>query len=149
MNLSGQSVKRCIDFFKLPSEQVIVVCDDVALPFSKLRLKDRGSSGGHNGLKNIEMYLGSDHYIRLKIGIGRQDTMDLADYVLNQFDPEELKSLPEVIEQAKRILLVWLKEGYVKAVEQLGMLRTTSLPPLDKKPLEDKKNIMKDDLENI
>lgn len=145
MNLSGESLKRCMDFFKIPPDRLIVVCDDVALPFSKLRLRDQGSPGGHNGLKNIEMYLGSYQYSRLKVGIGRKEEMDLADYVLAQFDPEELKCLPEVIENAKNTLLVWLKEGYSKAVEYLGVLYRTSLQTPTKAPVEDKKKNIKDD----
>ena len=145
MNLSGQSLKRCMDFFKITLDRLIVVCDDIDLPFGKLRLREKGSAGGHNGLKNIEMYLGSHHYNRLKVGVGRKEGMDLAEYVLGPFDPEELKTLPKVIEDAKNALLVWLKNGYPKAQESLGALHKASLKTQEKVPLEDEKKNIKDD----
>lgn len=144
MNLSGQSLKRCVDFFKITSDRLIVVCDDVSIPFGKLRLREKGSPGGHNGLKNIEMYLGSHHYNRLRVGVGRKEEIDLAEYVLGPFDPEELKTLPKVIENAKNALLVWLESGYLKAVESLGVLHKASLKA-QKALMEDEKKNIKDD----
>lgn len=145
MNLSGQSVKRCIDFFKITFDRLIVVCDDIALPFGKLRLRERGSAGGHNGLKNIEMYLGSHYYNRLKVGVGRKEGVDLADYVLGQFDPEELNNLPKVVENAKNALLVWLKEGYSKTVESIVALDKVAAKTQIVAPKEDEKKNIKDD----
>lgn len=138
MNLSGQALKRCMDFFKIPPSHIIVVCDDVALPFGKLRLRDRGSSGGHNGLNHIEMTLGSQLYTRLRVGVGRREDMELAEFVLGRFDIEEFNHLPEVIQQAQHTLLVWIKEGYSKAVEYVVSVA--------KKMMEDEKKIIKDEI---
>jgi peptidyl-tRNA hydrolase, PTH1 family len=140
MNLSGQALRRCMDFFKIPFTHVIVVCDDVALPFGKLRLRDRGSSGGHNGLKSIEETLGSQEYDRLKIGVGREEDMNLADFVLGQFKAEEFEQLPGIIEHAKGVILAWAQEGYSKAVERI-------VPPR-KKIAEGEKTIIKDENKN-
>lgn len=134
MNLSGESLRRCRDFFKLPLTHLMVVCDDVALPFGKLRLRDRGSCGGHNGLKSVEMALGSQQYSRLKIGVGRKEDISLSDFVLGPFDPEEFKQLPEIVEQAKSTVLVWAEEGYAKAVAHL-------VPPRHRTMQEEKKTI--------
>lgn len=119
MNLSGQALRKCRDFFKLPINGCMVVCDDVDLPFGKIRLRDRGSSGGHNGLKSIEETLGTQEYNRLKVGVGRDQEMELAEFVLGQFDVEELSKLPEVIQQAKGALLAWIRGGYSEAVKYL------------------------------
>jgi len=119
MNLSGQALRKCIDFFKLPLPQCMVVCDDVALPFGKLRLRDLGSSGGHNGLKSIEEAIGSQHYNRLRVGVGRDEEIELAEFVLGQFTPQEYDLLAGVIQQAKEVLLAWIQGGYTKAVASL------------------------------
>ena len=71
MNESGQAVRAVLDFYKLPAEQTIVVCDDIALNFGAMRLRTEGSAGGHNGLKSVEAHLGTIRYMRLRMGIGR------------------------------------------------------------------------------
>lgn len=83
MNLSGMAVRRYLDFFKLAHDRLVVVTDDIALSFGRLRVKTMGSAGGHNGLKSVEAYLGTSRYIRLKMGIGHPGEKVLSDYVLD------------------------------------------------------------------
>ncbi len=110
MNESGLSVRKGIDFYKIPLDHLIVVADDVDLPLGTLRLRERGSSGGHKGLKSIEAHLGTQEYARLKVGVGGRENGDLADYVLGKFTSEEQSALPEVIDRALEALELWLTE---------------------------------------
>ncbi|MEI8301155.1 MAG: aminoacyl-tRNA hydrolase, partial [Chlamydiota bacterium] len=107
MNLSGQALRRCLDFFKIETKHVLVVCDDVAIPFGKLRIKEKGSSGGHNGLKSVESHLGTQDYSRLRVGIGREENLDLAEFVLGQFNTQEMEYLPGVLLEASEVALIW------------------------------------------
>lgn len=106
MNLSGKAVAHYLSSLKLPAEQMLVITDDLALPFGKLRMRAKGSAGGHNGLKHIEETLGSNQYPRLRFGVsdnfpkGRQ-----VDYVLSPFSSEEQEQLPALIEQAADMCL--------------------------------------------
>ena len=87
MNLSGQAVQEAMKFYKLPPERLIVLSDDVSLPVGKMRIRTKGSAGGHNGLKDIILKLGSDSFPRIKFGVGEKPNpeYDLADWVLGQF----------------------------------------------------------------
>ncbi|HCI48925.1 MAG: aminoacyl-tRNA hydrolase [Alphaproteobacteria bacterium RIFCSPLOWO2_01_FULL_45_8] len=94
MNVSGQSVAALAQFFKIPPEEILVIHDDLDIEFGKIRVKQGGSSGGHNGIKNIEQMLGSPNFWRLRIGIGRPlHAEDVSNYVLNDFDKRELEDL--------------------------------------------------------
>lgn len=101
MNLSGKAVNHWMKELKIPIENVLIVVDDIALPFGTLRLKPKGSAAGHNGLKHIEATLGSTEYARLRFGVsdnfpkGRQ-----VDYVLDGFDKDELPELPALIDRS-------------------------------------------------
>lgn len=111
MNLSGTAIKRYLNFFKLPISDSVIVTDDIALSFGKLRLKTTGSAGGHNGLKSIEAHLGTSHYIRLRMGIGHPGGKQLADYVLDRFSPDELNHLTTFVDRGVEVLLRLLKES--------------------------------------
>lgn len=111
MNDSGLSVRKCMNYYKVPIEKTLIVTDDVALPFSQLRLRVKGSCGGHNGLRSIEAHLGTPEYPRLRIGVGEQKQGDLADYVLGKFSAEEQRALPEVVENAVQAIELWLSFG--------------------------------------
>ena len=89
MNLSGEVVKKYIDFFKIDVENILIISDDLDLPVGVYRLKQTGSSGGHNGLKNIEACVGTKDYKRLKIGISKDNSIDTKDYVLGKFTKED------------------------------------------------------------
>lgn len=112
MNLSGQAVMRYMHYFKIPFDRLVVITDDVALAFGKLRLRGIGSAGGHNGLKSIESSLGTSHYKRLRMGIGHPGERVLADYVLEMFDPIERQCLPVFIDSGVEILQRLLKENF-------------------------------------
>lgn len=91
MNLSGNSVKKALDFYKLPTSSLIVIYDDIALPCASLRIRKNGSAGGHNGIKSIIADIGED-FCRLRIGVG-EPTNDLSDYVLSDFSKGQLESI--------------------------------------------------------
>ena len=97
MNLSGESVGEAARFYKIPPERVLVISDDIALPTGKLRIRGSGSAGGHNGLKSIIAHLGSQDFLRLRIGVGEKPhpEYDLADWVLGKFSPADNKVIDE------------------------------------------------------
>src|SRR6478672_12775830 len=95
MNLSGRAVRAVLDFYKLPLEQVLIVCDDFNLPLGKLRIRGKGSHGGQNGLRNIQEQLGTDGYTRLRIGVGQPGPGDAVDHVLSKFKPGERKAVED------------------------------------------------------
>lgn len=109
MNESGLAVRRCLDYFKIPFKHCLIVVDDADLPFGELRLREKGSSGGHNGLKSVAAHLASEEYARLRIGVGKSENEELADYVLARFTAEEEQELPKVVESALEKIDAWLK----------------------------------------
>ncbi len=101
MNLSGRAVSYWLQAEKIAPENLLVVCDDLALPFNTLRMRKRGSSGGHNGLENISQVLGNSDYARLRVGIGSEFSRGAQiDYVLGRFEDEHLKQMPELLKRA-------------------------------------------------
>ena len=100
MNLSGRAVRAMLDFYKLPPDDVLVVCDDFNLPLGKLRVRAKGSHGGQNGLRNIQEQLGTDAYPRLRIGVGQPDPGEAVDFVLGRFKPGEKAAVEEAVEDA-------------------------------------------------
>lgn len=100
MNNSGDAIKQAADFYKIAPENIIVIYDDISLPTGTLRIRKKGSAGGHNGIKSIIAQLGSDNFPRLKIGIGKNEDLDLKDFVLGCFSKEELRILRETMERA-------------------------------------------------
>ncbi|MDB5132214.1 MAG: aminoacyl-tRNA hydrolase [Mucilaginibacter sp.] len=101
MNLSGKAVSHWMNELKVPIENVLIVVDDIALPFGTLRLKPKGSAAGHNGLKDIEARLGHNDYARLRFGVGDNFPKGRqVDYVLSGFDDDELPALPELIDRS-------------------------------------------------
>lgn len=107
MNLSGEAVFAAAGFYKIPPERIFVICDDIALPSNKLRIRRQGSDGGHRGLRSIIMLLNSDRFPRLKIGVSDRENpnMDLKDWVVGDFSDSELESLekryPDICEIAE------------------------------------------------
>jgi len=111
MNGSGKAVSACLRYFKIGASRLIVVVDDVALPLGTTRLRESGSSGGHNGLRSVEEYLRTQEYFRFRVGIGNDKGQPLADYVLGKFTAEERRALPEILEKGASALEDWLKEN--------------------------------------
>jgi peptidyl-tRNA hydrolase, PTH1 family len=119
MNDSGESVGPAAGFYKLPAEQVLVVCDDINLPFGRLRFRRSGSDGGHNGLKSIIFALNSLDFPRLRVGIGRSGP-DAIDHVIGAFSPDEEAALPEIIERATDGVETFLREGTAAAIASVN-----------------------------
>jgi len=112
MNLSGECVRDIVHYFKIEFDKIIVICDDVNLPFSKLRLRREGSDGGHNGLKSIFDNLQTNKIARLRVGIdARAAGKGLADYVLENFSPEELSKMNEVLDRCSGAVNAFLQKG--------------------------------------
>ena len=102
MNLSGEAVGEAARFYKIPSDHVLVIYDDVSLPLGKLRIRDKGSAGGHNGLKNIIAHLGTDVFPRVKVGVGAPShpDYDMVDWVIGSFSAQEKKIVDEALDRA-------------------------------------------------
>ncbi len=117
MNLSGKAVSYWLNELKVPKENLLVIMDDVALPFGKMRMRSKGSSAGHNGLKNIELILNSQEYPRLSFGIGDGFPKgQQADYVLSNFSKEEFEALPALIQKAVDMVLSFCTTGVEKTM---------------------------------
>lgn len=112
MNLSGEVVKRFVDYFKIDIKDILIISDDLDLVFGKIRLRPDGSSGGHNGLKNIALHLGTDQFKRLKIGISNDKTMNTKDYVLGKFSKEEKEIIDNLKEEVSTILFDYINIDY-------------------------------------
>lgn len=116
MNLSGECVRAVCDFYKIdPEEDLIVICDDISLDVGQLRLRAKGSAGGHNGLKSIIAHIGSG-FNRIKFGVGEKpEKMDLADYVLGHFPREEWELIREGVLDSEGAIKVWLTQDFNSA----------------------------------
>ncbi|RKI71817.1 aminoacyl-tRNA hydrolase [bacterium 1xD42-67] len=113
MNLSGEAVRPAADFYKIPPDHVLVVSDDTALPVGRLRIRTKGSAGGHNGLKSIIQHLGTDQFPRLRVGVGEKPhpDYDMADWVLGKFTGEDKKTITAAVKRAADAIECILAEG--------------------------------------
>ena len=111
MNLSGISVKKCMDYFQMDIKNLLIIVDDVHIPFGQLRLKKESGTGGHNGLESIRQYLHTDAYARLRIGIGGKEKQDLVPHVLGSFSEKEKRDLPDIADKAKEVIFLWMEKG--------------------------------------
>jgi PTH1 family peptidyl-tRNA hydrolase len=125
MNASGQSVSKIVGFYKVEIGNLIVVVDDADLDLGTIRLRQRGSSGGHNGLKSIASVLGGDDYARLKIGIGRHDSGVLHDHVLGRFETGEMNLLERVLDKVIDQVQVAFSDGLEVAMSRFNGRLTT------------------------
>ena len=117
MNLSGESIRAALDYYKLTNEDLIVIYDDISLDVGEIRIRTKGSAGGHNGIKSIISHLGTDVFDRITLGVG--DTpkgYDLADYVLGKFKENEVKNMEEAVINAKKALKLMLQNEEEKAM---------------------------------
>ena len=115
MNLSGESVRAVMDYYKIPVSDVLVVYDDLSLEIGKIRFRPNGSDGGHNGIKSIIKHLGTKDIARLKIGIGPQPNLPSEVFVLQNFSKEELETLKSVLSTAKEGIKSYFNEGIATA----------------------------------
>lgn len=119
MNNSGKAIRYWKDKLNIPFDNILIITDDLALPFGKIRLRSKGSSAGHNGLKSIEQYLGTQSYNRLKIGIGDDFHKGKQDiYVLSNFNSKEEKEIPFIINSASEITLSFVFNGLVNTMNK-------------------------------
>ena len=116
MNLSGKAVMQALRFYKLPMTQLIVVHDELDIPFGSVRLKQNGGHGGHNGLRSIMELLGNGDFIRLRIGIGRPPHEDTVSYVLGNIPPDQMEQLPRILDGGLDMLEMMVSEGIPKAM---------------------------------
>jgi PTH1 family peptidyl-tRNA hydrolase len=116
MNLSGQAVMQALQFYKLPLSHLIVVHDELDIPFGTVRFKQDGGHGGHNGLRSIMEQLGKGDFTRLRIGIGKSLHGDTTNYVLGNIPPTEMEILPRVLDGGLEMLEMMLDEGLPKAM---------------------------------
>lgn len=114
MNESGVPARLVATWYRIPPERILVVYDELDLPFGRLRMRERGSSAGHNGMKSIIAYFGQE-VPRLRIGIGRSDGADAIDRVLGRFTSEERELLPSIVGAAADAVMRWLDEGFAAA----------------------------------
>lgn len=120
MNLSGEAVQRLLHFFKIPPQELIVLHDDLDLPWGKIRIRIGGSPGGHRGILSIHETIGTEAFIRLKIGIGRPPTpgRDPADYVLDALPEEEKETLKAVLRRGAEAVTTLLSRGPQEAMNR-------------------------------
>lgn len=119
MNLSGESIREILKFYKIPIAQLYVIYDDTSLPLGGIRIREKGSAGGHNGIKNIIAHLGTDVFTRIKVGIGEKPNgWDLADYVLAKFSKDDLPLVLSGVEKASHAVKLLLTKGITEAMNQ-------------------------------
>ena len=117
MNLSGESIRAAADYYKVPPEDILVVYDDISLAPGQLRIRAKGSAGGHNGIKSIIAHLGTQEFPRVKVGIGEKPPrMDLADYVLGHFSSGEKKIMEEAAKEAADAICEIVNVGIEQAM---------------------------------
>lgn len=121
MNLSGRSLRQVLDFYKLPPESVLVVCDDINLPLARIRLRKSGTSGGQKGLQNIIHQLATEQVSRLRLGVDAPPTgFDAADYVLSRFGKRDRELLDPALWVACDAVETWVKEGIDAAMNRFN-----------------------------
>ena len=122
MNLSGEAVRQAVDFFKVPADHVLVVSDDTALAVGRLRIRKGGSAGGHNGLKNIILHLGTDQFPRLRLGVGEKPhpDYDMADWVLGKFQGEDKKAMDAAVKKAADAIECILSQGLDRGMNKFN-----------------------------
>lgn len=121
MNLSGESVRALIDYYKVTPEEIIVIYDDISLEVGQLRIRKKGSAGGHNGIKSIIQHLGTDEFPRIKVGVGdKPKDWDLADYVLSRFQAEEQPTIREALKDTSEACKMIITSGIEAAMNHFN-----------------------------
>lgn len=119
MNLSGESIRDAADFYKIDPENIIIIYDDISLEVGQLRVRGKGSAGGHNGIKNIIAHLGTQEFPRVKVGVGaKPDRMDLADYVLSRFSQTDRGVMEDAFKDAADAVETIIMEGTAAAMNR-------------------------------
>src|SRR6266849_10962866 len=118
MNLSGRCVRELVDFYQLPLQDLLIVCDDFNLPLGKLRARVRGTHGGHNGLRDIQNHLGTTVYPRLRLGVDSPGEQEAVEHVLGRFRSAERAVIDDAIARAAQAVMVWVHEGIEACMNQ-------------------------------
>lgn len=119
MNLSGESIRAAADFYKVDAEHIMVIYDDISLEPGQLRIRKKGSAGGHNGIKSIIAHLGTQEFPRIKVGVGaKPDRMDLADYVLGHFSQIEGRVMEDASKEAGQAAQAIILDGIEAAMNR-------------------------------
>ena len=126
MNLSGECVREVVDFYKLNPDEMIIICDDINLDVGRLRIRKKGSAGGHNGLKNIIAHLGTEEFPRIRVGVGEKtEGWDLADYVLARFDKNSEPVIREALASVVGAVETWISDGIDTAMNRYNISHKT------------------------
>ncbi|MBE7036807.1 MAG: aminoacyl-tRNA hydrolase [Ruminococcaceae bacterium] len=121
VNLSGESVAEIMNFYKLPPENLIVIYDDINLDAGRIRIRSKGSDGGHNGIKSILYHLKSDNFPRIRLGVGmKPQGYDLADWVLSKFTDEEIKVMSKAVDLVPDMVEEIIKRGPASAMNRFN-----------------------------
>ncbi len=126
MNDSGRAVQAVCHWFKIAPGDILVIYDDLDLPFGKLRLRKNGSAGGHNGMKSIIQHLGTQEFPRLRVGIGRPQVGDSAHYVLAAFNSQQKEQLAQILAQAVQVIELGMQQGLDRAMNVVNALGISS-----------------------
>ena len=122
MNLSGEAVIQAVNFYKIPPEHVIVVSDEISLPVGKLRIRQKGSAGGHNGLKNIIAHLGTENFPRIRLGVGAPShpDYDMKDWVLATFKNQDAADMADAAKRAAEAVVCYITDGPDRAMNRFN-----------------------------
>ncbi len=131
MNLSGRAIQQILSFHKWTPEQMLVIYDDVALPLGTLRFREKGSAGGHNGIKSILQHLGNDAFPRLKLGIGGSAPGEMVGHVLGKFSPDERPILENMLATALEAVQISRSQGIAAAAQRFHTRNTPLTPSTD------------------
>ena len=122
MNLSGESIRPIMDYYDVEIEDLVVIYDDLDLPVGKIRLRQKGSSGGHNGIKSTIQHVGTEKFNRMRVGIDRpKNGMSITDYVLGRFTKEEMEILESIIKKCADACEEWCKEPFLQVMNKYNI----------------------------
>lgn len=143
MNLSGESIREIVDYYKVDdTAELIVISDDISLDVGQIRIRKKGSAGGHNGLKNIIKMLGHDTFIRVRMGVGEKPkNFDLADYVLGHFPKEEAETMTTAFKDGAAAVVDMMTEGVEAAMNHFNGAARGEKEKLEKQKAERKEEV--------
>lgn len=145
MNLSGESVRQLMDFYKVSPQEIIIIYDDISLEVGQLRIRKKGSAGGHNGIKSIIQHLGTDEFPRIKVGVGdKPKEWDLADYVLSRFHKEEQPAIRQALKDTSDACRTMITSGIDAAMNVYNKKKEVPKKEVPKKEAPKKDALKKD-----
>ena len=142
MNLSGESVRALMDYYKLTTDEIVIIYDDISMPVGQVRIRPKGSAGGHNGIKSIIAHLGTQEFPRVRIGVGEKPArMDLADYVLGHFPKEEAETMTTAFKDGAAAVVDMMTEGVEAAMNHFNGAARGEKEKLEKQKAERKEEV--------